>query len=132
MDFTITRAHLTEGIVELTVAGEVDLLAAPFLKEELADAIDSGARHVIVNLSAATFVDSTTLGALMGASGRIRKDGGALVIVCSNPQIRTIFEITRLDKAFGIFEDTDEAVAHLADQFRGPTSSFDPTSSSSA
>ena len=59
---------------------------------------------MLVDLSNATFIDSTTLGVLMGAVKRLRPAGGELAIACHDPNIRKIFEITLLDRVFEIFD----------------------------
>ena len=88
----------------MAVAGEVDLSTAPELKQALLETIEGGARRVLVDLSHATFIDSTTLGVLMGAVKRLRPAGGELAIACNDPNIRKIFEITLLDRIFEIFD----------------------------
>jgi anti-sigma B factor antagonist len=113
MDFKLATADLGGGVSRVDVVGEVDLSTAPELKEALGEVIDAGARGVLVDLSDATFIDSTTLGVLMGAVKRLRPAGGELTIVCRDPNIRKIFEITLLDRIFNIFETVDEGVAQL-------------------
>jgi anti-sigma B factor antagonist len=113
MDFKIATADLGEGVFTVSVAGEVDLATAPELKEALADVVNSGAQGVLVDLSNATFIDSTTLGVLMGAVKRVRPDGGEIVIACDDPNIRKIFEITLLDRVFGIFDTPEAGADHL-------------------
>lgn len=122
MEFEITTVDLGNNVLGVTVAGEVDLLASPFLRESLTEAVGSGARGVLVNLSDATFIDSTTLGVLMGATRRMRERAGVLVIVCDNSSIRTIFEITRLDRVFDIFAAVSDAIAYLDELEDGSTS----------
>ena len=67
--FKLATADLGDGIFSVSVAGEVDLATAPELKEALGHAVSSGATGVLVDLSNATFIDSTTLGVLMERSG---------------------------------------------------------------
>src|SRR5262249_3527634 len=104
MELEISTADLGGGVATVGVAGEVDLYTAPALKTALRETIDRGARNVLVDLSRATFIDSTTLGVLMGAVKRLRPAGGELAIACSDPNIRKIFEITLLDRIFNIFD----------------------------
>src|SRR5271154_2323673 len=113
MDFKLATADLGAGIFIVSVAGEVDLATAPELKDTLSDVIDAGARGVLVDLSQATFIDSTTLGVLMGAVKRLRPVGGEVTIACDDPNIRKIFEITLLDRIFHIFPSADAGIAHL-------------------
>ena len=113
MEFKLATADLGEGIFSVSVAGEVDLATAPELKEALGDVVGSGARGVLVDLSNATFIDSTTLGVLMGAVKRLRPAGGELVIACHDANIRKIFEITLLDRVFKIYDTPGPAVEYL-------------------
>jgi anti-sigma B factor antagonist len=113
MDFRVSSAELGGGVASVIVGGEVDLSTAPELKEVLNGVIDGSARFVLVDLSKATFIDSTTLGVLMGAVKRVRPDGGEIAISCRDPNIRKIFEITLLDRVFAIFDTSEEGADHL-------------------
>jgi anti-sigma B factor antagonist len=113
MPLEISTADLGGGVATVAVAGEVDLYTAPALKTALRETIDAGARNVLVDLSRATFIDSTTLGVLMGAVKRLRPVGGELAIACRDPNIRKIFEITLLDRIFNIFDLPAEGIEHL-------------------
>jgi anti-sigma B factor antagonist len=113
VEFRVSSAELSEGVSSVIVGGEVDLSTAPELKEVLNGVIDGGARLVLVDLSTATFIDSTTLGVLMGAVKRVRPDGGEIAIACDDANIRKIFEITLLDRVFGIFDTPEAGAEHL-------------------
>ena len=101
---------VSAGVV---VLGEADIYTAPELKEALAAAIETGATSILVDLSGATFIDSTTLGVLMGAVRRLRPGGGEVAIACADPNICRIFEITLLDRVFRIFPTPGEGLDHL-------------------
>jgi anti-sigma B factor antagonist len=73
-------------------------------------AIDGGKSHIIVDLSKASFIDSTTLGVLVGARKRLRAHGGALAVVCPDPDQLGLFEMTGLDRVFSIHPDRDSAL----------------------
>jgi len=120
MEFSLATAELGDGVYSVEVVGEVDLLTAPSLKEALVEVIGLGATGVLVDLSKATFIDSTTLGVLMGAVKRLRLAGGELAISCHDPNIRKIFEITLLDRVFGIFDTPDAAIKHLRQRSTDP------------
>lgn len=122
MDYELTAFNLGDGILGFAVAGELDLLTAPELQRRLNEAIDAGEHRLLLDLTAATFLDSTTLGVLMGAVKRLALVGGALAIVCDNPNIVTIFEITELDTVLDIFGSTEAAIALLQDLENGAAS----------
>jgi anti-sigma B factor antagonist len=107
-----TKAERAAGDVwVISLAGEVDLYTAPEFKQQLLDVIAEGASHVVVDLTDTTFIDSTTLGVLVGGVKRLRPKGGQLSIVCSDRNITKIFEITGLNRVFSIHADRTEALA---------------------
>ncbi len=113
MEFSVQSEQLGEGTHVISLAGEVDLYTAPELKQELLNAIGNGAKEVIVDFTDTTFIDSTTLGVLVGGVKRLRPNGGRLSIVCSDPNITKIFEITGLDRVFPIYPTRAEALDQL-------------------
>ncbi|MDA0174412.1 STAS domain-containing protein [Solirubrobacter taibaiensis] len=94
----------------VAVAGEIDLFTAPEFKQRVSAPIDEGRTHVIVDLTETTFIDSSSLGVLIGAHRRLRRLEGRLVIVCSNDAIIKTFRITGLDGVFTIVGRMDEAL----------------------
>jgi anti-sigma B factor antagonist len=92
------------------VSGEIDLFTAPEFKQRVSAPIDEGRTHVIVDLTDTTFIDSSSLGVLIGAHRRLRRLDGALVIVCSNDAIVKTFRITGLDGVFTIVNTLEDAL----------------------
>jgi anti-sigma B factor antagonist len=111
MNFDITTEQLSDDAYVISLAGEVDLYTAPEFKQQLLDVIAKGAKEVVVDFSNTTFIDSTTLGVLVGGVKRLRVNDGQLSLVCSDRNITKIFEITGLDRVFTIYPTRDEAVA---------------------
>lgn len=95
----------------VTVTGEIDLFTAPELKTRLSAPIDHGASRVVVDLSDVTFIDSSSLGVLIGAHKQLERSGGALVIVCHDRTIMSTFKITGLDRVFEIVLSRADALA---------------------
>ena len=70
----------------------------PSFEPLISDAIDAGERRLVIDLTEATFIDSMTLGVLLGALKRLVAVDGRLVIVCPDKHLRRVFEITSLDR----------------------------------
>ena len=113
MNFDVKTDQVDDSTYVIALAGEVDLYTAPEFKQQLLDAIGKGAKDVIVDFSDTTFIDSTTLGVLVGGVKRLRAQDGQLSLVCSDRNITKIFEITGLDRVFTIYPTRDEAVSKL-------------------
>jgi anti-sigma B factor antagonist len=118
MNFDIKTEQLGDDAYVISLAGEVVLYTAPEFKQQLLEVIGQGGKQVVVDFSNTTFIDSTTLGVLVGGVKRLRTNDGQLALVCSDRNITKIFEITGLDRVFTIYPTRDEAVANLkaADQ----------------
>ena len=90
--------------------------------------VDAGGREVLVDLSRTTFIDSTALGVLIGVVKRLRPEGGELAIVCPEPSLRNVFEVTRLDRAFELFDSVEAADAiSKSDAIKPLVEDFDRT-----
>ncbi len=113
MNFDIQTEQLGEGAYVISLTGEVDLYTAPEFKQQLLDVIGDGGKEVIVDFTNTTFIDSTTLGVLVGGVKRLRSSEGQLSLVCSDRNITKIFEITGLDRVFTIYPNREDAVAKL-------------------
>jgi anti-sigma B factor antagonist len=83
----------TDGC-SLSVAGELDLATASQFRTEFGELLASGCRHVVVDLSATTFLDSSGLGALVWAAHRMRAAGGTFSVVRPHRGIVPTLEIT--------------------------------------
>jgi len=114
VNFNIQDEEIDSETHVIQLGGEVDLYTAPEFKERLVELIENGKTKIVVDLSEATFIDSTTLGVLVGGVKRLRPAGGSLALVCSDQNITKIFEITGLDRVFPIHGSRDEALSSVA------------------
>jgi anti-sigma B factor antagonist len=114
VNFHINDQEIDSGTHVIELGGEVDLYTAPEFKERMVELIESGKKQIVVDLSQATFIDSTTLGVLVGGVKRLRPAGGSLALVCTDQNITKIFEITGLDRVFPIHESREAAIAAVS------------------
>ena len=109
------NAPAAGGVGVLAAGGEIDYAGSPLLHERIARHIKAGTRHLIIDLSGATFIDSTAIGVLVGAVGSLRKAcGGTLAVVCVHENVLKIFEISGLQAAIAMYPTREEAMSALA------------------
>jgi anti-sigma B factor antagonist len=90
---------------------------APSFQRGLLRALGVGREGLIVDLSQASFLDSTALTELVGAFDRLRKQGGGkLAIVAADPRMRSLFDVARLDRDFEIYESREAAMAAIGNR----------------
>lgn len=118
IEFSVDDRPLGDEGHLVSVAGEIDLFTAPEFKQRIGAPIDAGAVRLVVDLSQTTFVDSSSLGVLIGAHRRLRRRGGSMTVVTDNDAIVKTFRITGLDGVFTLVAtlqdalDGDEVASH--------------------
>jgi len=119
VDTSVTVIPPKDGddICVVQLIGEIDVFASPEVKTALVTLIKDGHNLLVIDFAKVAYIDSTGLGALVAALKGARENGGSIAVVCTNPQIRRIFDITGLVKVFGMFEDVDSARDDLRNRF---------------
>ncbi|HUN77383.1 MAG TPA: STAS domain-containing protein [Solirubrobacteraceae bacterium] len=106
----VWQRDIDQSTCVVVVEGELDLSTAPRLKWMLVDALQGGKRHIALDLTLTTFMDSTALGVLVAVRRRLGPDE-LLAIACPRPDVLKIFEFAGVDSAFSISSTLDEALA---------------------
>jgi anti-sigma B factor antagonist len=109
MDIQITTRTCGQGKVLVSIVGELDVSTTPKMKAALAELTEGGCERILVDMSGVPFMDSTALGALVGALKRLRERGGELELAALQPGVRRVFDITRLESVFRIHESVEQA-----------------------
>ena len=110
MDIKVNTRPLDSRAYAVEVQGDIDVYTSPRVKETINELIDQGHFNMVINLEGVRYIDSTGLGVLIGALKKVREKSGKIVLICTNPQIRKIFNITGLIKIFDIYKDEEEAL----------------------
>ncbi len=109
-------SRTAQGVAVLELSGRFDSHATPAVAAWLAGIAERQPTQAVVNLSGVNFIDSAALSALVSGMKRCRMGKGELYLCCLQQPVRIIFELTRLNRAFTIFDDEATAVAMLAQQ----------------
>lgn len=81
------------------------------LKQKVLDEIERGERKFLVDFSQTGYIDSSGLGVLVSLSKKIREAGGALRLANLNDDLKTLFELTKLDTLFQITNSRETGLA---------------------
>lgn len=114
--FAIRRETLTAGLRIVIVRGELDLFAAPELKEAISEAFVEDARDLIVDLTQTVFIDSSGLAVLMLAMRRAQLLAGRLVVIDAGGSVARTFRVAGVDQILTIVPTREAALAALADR----------------
>ena len=91
--------------------GSLEVVA---FKEKLEELRDSGKRKVVIDLSKADFMDSSGIGALIGALTTMKKVEGDVKLAGMKDRIKNLFLLTRLlGPVFEDYDSVEEAAASM-------------------
>ena len=102
------------GLTVCCIEGEVDINSSPNIKKSFDKLIASKTPKIIVNLSKVTYVDSSGLATLVEVLKNMRSYGGKLRLTNMSSKVKSLFEITKLEKLFEIIADEAEAISTFA------------------
>ena len=109
MGFTQTKDQ--SGVAVLQVEGQLIVGNRQELKELVQAALDRGERRILIDFSRTGYIDSSGLGALVSISKRIREAGGELRLSGLNEDLRSLFELTKLETLFSIADTPQQALS---------------------
>lgn len=111
-EFEVSAFRLTGASAVVRVVGELDLATVPELESAL-EGLPPGTRHVLLDLTKLTFLDSTGMAALLTASRRLRSESGSLVLLVDDAQVLRVLQVTGLDRRLAIEDDREAAVRRV-------------------
>ncbi len=98
-----------DGCMVVFAVGEIDLATSSTMWEALGEAVESR-RHLIVDLSAVTFLDSTGLSVLIRTQKRIGATHKSMSLVGPNGLVAKVLRITRIDETIPVHPNIDTAL----------------------
>lgn len=118
----VVEEDVDEHTHVLALRGELDVATVPRLADPLRVAIAAGKTAVVIDLGELTFLDSTGLMVLLNGLRRVVRQGGNLVIVCTNPTVLRLFDITGTATTFTVLDSREKALAAVQGQASGEVS----------
>ena len=101
-----------EGDISIVVLneGRLDASIAPQFITQMEQLIDKGNNQLVLDVSKVDFMDSSSLGALVGVLKRLGSDG-KMVVVGASGIVLELFRLTRMDKIFTLVDDVEAGKA---------------------
>lgn len=104
----IERRDVGDFVV-LALEGRLTAAVAPQVRTSVTELVDDGRSRVAIDLAKVDFIDSSGLGALIGALKATRIAGGDLRIAAAGEQVRQVLRLTNLDRVLHVHPTADEA-----------------------
>ena len=107
MSFKISQ-H--DDVTVISVTGQLIVGNRQELKDDVIELLEAGSRQFLLDFEDTAYIDSSGLGVLVSLSKKIREKGGELRLANLNEDLRTLFELTKLDTLFFIANTREEAL----------------------
>ena len=104
------HVHVVDGTEVFELTGSLDIATSPTVRAALVAASERGNHRIVVDLTKLEFLDSTGLGALIGAQRRAKEFEGGVRLVATEGQILRLLRITGLLKVFSVYPSSEEAL----------------------
>ncbi len=107
MAFQVTKEN---DVTVVAVEGQLIVGNRQELKQKVLEELENGERKFVVDFDQTGYIDSSGLGVLVSLSKKIREQGGELRLANLNEDLRTLFELTKLDTLFKICDTIADAI----------------------
>lgn len=107
MSFQVSR---NDDVTLIEVEGQLIVGNRQELKQQVLEQLEGGDQKFVIDFANTGYIDSSGLGVLVSLSKKIREQGGELRLSSLNDDLRTLFELTKLDTLFKITNDKEEAL----------------------
>ncbi|WLV23487.1 anti-sigma F factor antagonist [Aciduricibacillus chroicocephali] len=106
--------EVRENVLVVRLSGELDHHEAEKLRDQWRDMIyENPVKHVLLNLEAVSFMDSSGLGVVLGRYKEVLQLGGEMVVCSVTPPVQRLFEMSGLYKIVRHAECEDTALSVL-------------------
>jgi anti-sigma B factor antagonist len=103
------RQETINDVVVLKLEGRLDASSARDIREKVSSLSRENRVKLVIDMAGVDFIDSSGLGSLVSSLRTVNKLKGDIKISALQDQVRAIFELTRLHRIFGIYEDSAAA-----------------------
>ena len=107
MSFEVSK---NDDVTLIEVEGQLIVGNRQELKQQVLEQLEEGDRKFVIDFAETGYIDSSGLGVLVSLSKKIREQGGELRLSSLNEDLRTLFELTKLDTLFRIADDKEQAL----------------------
>ncbi|WP_456399396.1 STAS domain-containing protein [Mesoaciditoga sp.] len=109
-DFKVEIKKADDNTLVL-LSGELDAYHSIEFKEKMLDLLKEGGDKILIDMSELGYIDSAGLGALVSLLKRASENSKELRLFALRGNVKKVFELTRLNMVFKIFDTFEEAIS---------------------
>ncbi|TLS35659.1 anti-sigma F factor antagonist [Pseudalkalibacillus caeni] len=102
------------NVLLIRLVGELDHHTAEDLRSKVDHTIEENRiEHIVLNLEALSFMDSSGLGVILGRYNKVKSSGGEMVVCAISPAVKRLFEMSGMFKIIRLEENEQHALMTL-------------------
>jgi anti-sigma B factor antagonist len=109
MDELMISTMQMNGLMVVTVRGELDIVGKPLLCTRIDDALRTGDDPLVIDLSGVSFIDAQGLSALMVSRRHATELNRSLTLAGVSAAVRRLLQLTKLEGSFAMMASPDTA-----------------------
>jgi anti-sigma B factor antagonist len=106
----IDYAYPNDGVTIVSLSGDCDLASGAVLRRALSYVVEDDPELFVIDLTEASFFDSTALRTLLEANRRRRHRGRGSIVLVVNRLVRRVLELSATDTVFELQSTRDAAL----------------------
>lgn len=110
MGFQFTSDKSENGVVIVSIEGDIDMSTSPKIRDALAPLFKENCKGIVVDLAGVSYMDSSGIATLVEGLQWSHSSNNKFRLVNLTPGVRDVFEIARLLTVFEVFDSKEEAL----------------------
>jgi anti-sigma B factor antagonist len=102
------KSYEQDGVAVFQVNGEINISTSPDLRKLFEK---ESKKKIVIDFEKVSYIDSSGLATLVEVLKRTKTQGGSLGLAAMSDKVKSLFEITKLDKLFSIFQNQKDAIS---------------------
>jgi anti-sigma B factor antagonist len=100
-----------DGVTIIDLKGKITIGSGDVeLRNAVLQAVNNGAKKILINLSEVTTIDSSGVGELVSSYTAAKNRGAQLKLVNLPPKVQDVLTVTQLITVFDVYDTEDEAI----------------------
>ena len=116
MNLTIEKRQQEDSVI-LELDGELDISSSSTIRDEINQIIESGQRHIVLDMTKVVYMDSSGLGALAEAHKKLGQDGDIVLVGC-RAVVERVLRFTQFDRVLELYRSFEDLEAGHRDNLR--------------
>ena len=101
----------SNGIAVCAIEGDINSSTSPELRKHFDEVIGKKISNIVIDMNQVGYIDSSGIATFVEGLKKFKASGGKFKLLSLQEKVKSVFEITKLDKLFEIYSDKESAIS---------------------